>query len=100
MKPSALTTGRGAGLFVLPVVALLALALAEAGLHLRVQYVLAPAAGACAHPDLAARTAVMMAMLERAQALQLWQELRWLPIAGVLLVGVVVGLWLWRGARR
>ena len=99
MKPSALTTGRGAGLFVLPVMALLVLALAEGGLHLRVQYVLEPAAGACAHPDLAARTAVMMAMLERAQALQLWQALRWLPIAGVLLA-LLSALWAGLSALR
>jgi len=85
MKRLAVARGLGPPLFLLPVLALCALALAEGGLHFRVQYLLEPAAGACAHPDLASRSAVVMAMVERGRALQPWLELRWIPIAGVLL---------------
>ncbi|HEL2980139.1 TPA: hypothetical protein UMB92_003014 [Stenotrophomonas maltophilia] len=72
-------------LLVLQVVALLAVVLAVAFFHYRVGLLLEPVGDTCGGSDPVARMQVAEQLQARSLALQPWQPLHWIPMAGVVL---------------
>ena len=72
-------------MFLLQLVALLSLGLEAGYFHSRVDLLLSPVADGCGGPDPVARLRVAEQLLARAGALDDWQPLRWIPMAGTML---------------
>lgn len=72
-------------LLLLQWVALLAVGLAAGHFHYRVGLLLEPVTAACGGADPAARMQVAEQLMARANALDDWQPLHWIPVAGVAL---------------
>jgi hypothetical protein len=77
--------GPGVMMFLLQLVALLSLGLEAGYFHSRVDLLLSPVADGCGGPDPVARLRVAEQLLARAGALDDWQPLRWIPMAGTML---------------
>ncbi|HDS1126004.1 TPA: hypothetical protein QDZ60_003328 [Stenotrophomonas maltophilia] len=77
--------GPGVMVFLLQLVALLSLGLGAGYFHSRVDLLLVPVVDGCGGPDPVARLRVAEQLLARAEALDDWQPLRWIPLAGTLL---------------
>ncbi|HEL4298246.1 TPA: hypothetical protein UM674_002210 [Stenotrophomonas maltophilia] len=77
--------GPGVMVFLLQLVALLSLGLGAGCFHSRVDLLLVPVADGCGGPDPVARLRVAEQLLARAEALDDWQPLRWIPLVGTLL---------------
>lgn len=71
--------------FLLQLVALLSLGLGAGYFHSRVDLLLVPVVDGCGGPDPVARLRVAEQLLARAEALDDWQPLRWIPLVGTLL---------------
>ena len=71
--------------FLLQLVALLSLGLGAGYFHSRVDLLLVPVVDGCGGPDPVARLRVAEQLLARAEALDDWQPLRWIPLFGTLL---------------
>ncbi|HFF3761319.1 hypothetical protein [Stenotrophomonas forensis] len=77
--------GPGVMVFLLQLVALLSLGLGASCFHSRVDLLLVPVVDGCGGPDPVARLRVAEQLLARAEALDDWQPLRWIPLVGTLL---------------
>ncbi|HEL5401813.1 TPA: hypothetical protein UOJ25_001928 [Stenotrophomonas maltophilia] len=77
--------GQGPILLMLQLVALLSVALAAGFFHYRVGLLLEPINAACGGPDEQARLQVAEQVMARACALDDWQPLGWIPMAGMVL---------------
>ncbi|HGM6731560.1 TPA: hypothetical protein ACKQBZ_002657 [Stenotrophomonas maltophilia] len=77
--------GPGVMVFLLQLVALLSLGLGAGYFHSRVDLLLVPVVDGCGGPDPVARLRVAEQLLARAEALDDWQPLRWIPLVGTLL---------------
>ncbi|HGM6068342.1 TPA: hypothetical protein ACKP39_002033 [Stenotrophomonas maltophilia] len=77
--------GPGVMVFLLQLVALLSLGLGAGYFHSRVDLLLVPVVDGCGGPDPVARLRVAEHLLARAEALDDWQPLRWIPLVGTLL---------------
>lgn len=77
--------GAGLMLFLLQVVALLSVGMAAGYFHHRMDLLLEPLTLACSGADPAARMQVAEHLLARADALDGWQPLCWLPMATLML---------------
>lgn len=77
--------GQGPILLMLQLVALLSVALAAGFFHYRVDLLLEPINAACGGPDEQARLQVAEQVMARAGALDDWQPLSWIPVAGIVL---------------
>lgn len=77
--------GQGPILLMLQLVALLFVALAAGFFHYRVDLLLEPINAACGGPDEQARLQVAEQVMARAGALDDWQPLSWIPVAGIVL---------------
>ena len=77
--------GPGPILMVLQVVALLSMALTAGFFHYRVDLLLEPVDETCGGPDPVARMQVAEQLMARSLALEPWQPLHWIPLAGVTL---------------
>lgn len=77
--------GQGPILLMLQVVALLSMALGAGFFHYRVDLLLEPVTAACGGPDAQARLQVAEQVMARAGALDDWQPLSWVPMAGMVL---------------
>lgn len=69
----------------LQLVALLSVALAAGFFHYRVDLLLEPINAACGGPDEQARWQMAEQVMARAGALDDWQPLSWIPVAGIVL---------------
>lgn len=72
-------------LFLLQLLALLALGLEAGYFHHRVALLLEPLSTACGGADPVARLQVAEQLMARAEALDDWQPLRWIPLMGIVL---------------
>jgi hypothetical protein len=77
--------GQGPILLMLQLVALLSVALASGFFHCRVDLLLEPITEACGGPDAHARLQMAEQVMARAGALDDWQPLSWIPVAGIAL---------------
>ncbi|TGW19389.1 hypothetical protein E4417_09410 [Stenotrophomonas maltophilia] len=77
--------GQGPILLMLQLVALLSVALAAGFFHYRVDLLLEPINAACGGPDEQARLEMAEQVMARAGALDDWQPLSWIPVAGIVL---------------
>ncbi|WP_401738864.1 hypothetical protein [Stenotrophomonas pavanii] len=77
--------GQGPILLMLQLVALLSVALASGFFHCRVDLLLEPITEACGGPDAHARLQMAEQVMARAGALDDWQPLSWIPVAGIVL---------------
>ncbi|MBH1530429.1 hypothetical protein I5T99_15305 [Stenotrophomonas maltophilia] len=77
--------GQGPILMMLQLVALLSVALAAGFFHYRVDLLLEPINAACGGPDEQARLEMAEQVMARAGALDDWQPLSWIPVAGIVL---------------
>ncbi|CRQ42415.1 hypothetical protein [Stenotrophomonas sp. FR010] len=98
--------GQGPILLMLQLVALLSVALASGFFHCRVDLLLEPITAACGGPDEQARLQMAEQVMARAGALDDWQPLSWIPLAGIVLalLGAMAvcasrALWLRDGLR-
>ncbi len=98
--------GQGPILLMLQLVALLSVALASGFFHCRVDLLLEPITAACGGPDEQARLQMAKQVMARAGALDDWQPLSWIPLAGIVLalLGAMAvcasrALWLRDGLR-
>lgn len=98
--------GQGPILLMLQLVALLSVALASGFFHCHVDLLLEPITAACGGPDEQARLQMAEQVMARAGALDDWQPLSWIPLAGIVLalLGAMAvcasrALWLRDGLR-
>ncbi|HDS1559170.1 hypothetical protein JAK58_08125 [Stenotrophomonas maltophilia] len=101
--PQGRTRAPGLMLLLLQVVAVLGLGLAAGYFHHRVDLLLEPVTAACGGPDPAARLRMAEVLMARAGALDDWQPLRWLPVAGMVLAllgAMAICVHWWHRVRR